>query len=136
MKRIIIVCITVLLAWVCGMGNTKEAKAGTLSTRGVWVSCFEYSDIGLAGKSESEFRVNADKLFKNIQANGCNAVYFHVRSFDDAIYPSSVTGWSKRLTAGGGTPSYDPLKILISYAHKYGIKFHAWMNPYLSLIHI
>lgn len=130
MKRIIIVCITVLFAWVCGIGNTKEAKAGTLSTRGVWVSCFEYSDIGLAGKSESEFRVNADKLFKNIQANGCNAVYFHVRSFDDAIYPSSVTGWSKRLTAGGGTPSYDPLKILIIYAHKYGIKFHAWMNPY------
>jgi uncharacterized lipoprotein YddW (UPF0748 family) len=110
-------------------GNSKESKAGTLSTRGVWVSCFEYSDIGLAGKSESEFLANADKLFYNISANGCNTVYFHVRSYDDAIYPSSVVGWSKRLTLGK-TLSYDPLKILIQCAHKYGISFHAWMNPY------
>lgn len=111
------------------MGQNTEAEAGSLSTRGVWVSCFEYEDIGLAGKTETEFRRNADKLFYNIKANGCNTVYFHVRSFDDAIYPSKVTGWSERLTKGT-TPAYDPLKILITYAHKYGLKFHAWMNPY------
>jgi uncharacterized lipoprotein YddW (UPF0748 family) len=118
------------MAWTLA-GNPKESKAGTLSTRGVWVSCFEYSDIGLtAQKTESEFRANADKLFYNINANGCNTVYFHVRSYDDAIYSSSVTGWSKRFLDGGTAPSYDPLKILIEYAHKYGIRFHAWMNPY------
>lgn len=109
--------------------QSKEVKAGSLGTRGVWVSCFEYDEIGLAGKSEAEFRQNANRLFYNIKANGCNTVYFHVRSYDDAIYPSKVTGWSKRLTKGTA-PSYDPLKILISYAHKYGLKFHAWMNPY------
>ena len=109
--------------------QSEEVKAGSLSTRGVWVSCFEYEDIGLAGKSEAEFRKNANRLFYNIKANGCNTVYFHVRSYDDAIYPSKVTGWSKRMTKGT-VPSYDPLKILISYAHKYGLKFHAWMNPY------
>lgn len=109
--------------------QSTEVKAGSLSTRGVWVSCFEYDEIGLAGKSEAEFRQNANKLFYNIKANGCNTVYFHVRSYDDAIYPSKVTGWSKRMTKGT-VPSYDPLKILISYAHKYGLEFHAWMNPY------
>lgn len=130
MKRLIVFCMFVLFALTCEMGNAKEIKAGSLSTRAVWVSCFEYEEIGLSGKSETEFTASANRLFYNIHANGCNTVYFHVRSFDDAIYPSSVTGWSKRLTKGGTAPAYNPLKILIRYAHKYGIKFHAWMNPY------
>lgn len=126
--------VRIILLFLClGMGGIfqsgKEANAGSLGTRGVWVSCFEYDDIGLAGKTEKEFRQNANTLFYNIKANGCNTVYFHVRSYDDAIYPSKVTGWSERMTKGR-TLTYDPLKILISYAHKYGIKFHAWMNPY------
>lgn len=130
MKHLRIFCLFVMLTLACSLYNTREAEAGSLATRGVWVSCFEYGDIGLAGKSESEFRANADKLFYNISTNGCNAVYFHVRSFDDAIYPSSVVGWSKRFLGDGGIPSYNPLKILVSSAHKYGLKFHAWMNPY------
>lgn len=130
MKRLIVTFIFFFVFGVYGFGNVKEIKAGSLSTRGVWVSCFEYDKIGLAGKSETEFCASADRLFSNIRANGCNTVYFHVRSYDDAIYPSSVTGWSKRLLAGGSAPSYDPLKLLVRYAHKYGIKFHAWMNPY------
>ena len=31
---------------------------------------------------------------------------------------------------GKKTPNYDPLAILVESAHKYGLKFHAWMNPY------
>lgn len=119
-----------LLMVVCIIGNTKEVEAGTLSMRGVWVSCFEFYKAGLAGKSETEFVQNADKLFANIRTNGCNAVFFHVRSYDDAIYPSSVTGWSKYILDGKGVPSYDPLELLVNIAHKHGIKFHAWMNPY------
>lgn len=112
------------------MGGTT-AQAGTLSVRGIWVSCFEYGDIGLtADKTESEFRANADKVFANIRDYGCNTVYFHVRSFDDAIYPSSVTGWSTRFLNGSQPPSYNPLRILIQSAHRAGLKFHAWMNPY------
>lgn len=130
MKRYILTFIFLFIFGVYGFGSVKEAKAGSLSTRGIWVSCFEYGEIGLAGKNETEFCASADKLFSNIRANGCNTVYFHVRSFDDAIYPSSVTGWSKRLLAGGSAPAYDPLKLLVRYAHKYGLKFHAWMNPY------
>lgn len=130
MKRLMMMLAVILAAWTLGMGQKTTAEAGSLSVRGVWVSCFEYEDIGLSNKTESEFRKNANKLFYNIKASGCNTVYFHVRSFDDAIYPSSVVGWSERLTKGGKALSYDPLKILISYSHKYGIKFHAWLNPY------
>ncbi len=112
------------------MGTAKPVKAGTLGTRGVWVSCFEYEAAGLKNKTESEFRTNADKLFSNIKSCGCNTVYFHVRSYDDAIYPSETFGYSKYMVKAGTKPAYDPLRILLDSAHKYGLKFHAWMNPY------
>lgn len=130
MKRFLMLLAVVVAALACGMGINQEAEAGSLSTRGVWVSCFEYESLGLQDQSESVFRANANRIFANIKANGCNTVYFHVRSFDDAIYPSAVTGWSRYLTTSGRAPSYDPLKILISSAHSYGLKFHAWLNPY------
>ena len=57
----------------------------TEELRGVWVAFYEYKKAGLKDKSEKVFRKNADKLFQKIKSNGCNAVFFHVRAFDDAI---------------------------------------------------
>lgn len=130
MKRRMLIIAALAIAWTLWIGEGTVAEAGSYSVRGVWVSCFEYKDVGLCTKSEAEFRKNANRLFANIKANGCNTVYFHVRSFDDAVYPSSTVGWSKYLLDGGAVPSFNPLKILVDYAHKYGLKFHAWMNPY------
>ena len=130
MKRISMLAVLLFMALTAGFGSRTTAKAGSLSVRGVWVSCFEYADLGLNDKSEAEFRTNANLLFSRIRANGCNTVYFHVRSYDDAIYPSSVTGWSKRISKKGKALPYDPLKILVDSAHRYGLSFHAWMNPY------
>lgn len=130
LKHIPMLFALIIMALAAVAGSQTTAEAGTLSVKGVWVSCFEYADLGLNDKSESEFRTNANRLFSNIKANGCNTVYFHVRSYDDAIYPSSVTGWSTRISKNGKALPYDPLKILIDYSHKYGIQFHAWMNPY------
>lgn len=129
-KHIMILFALMFTALVAGVGTETTAKAGSLSVRGIWVSCFEYEDLGLKDKSEAEFRVSTDSLFRKIKENGCNTVYFHVRSYDDAIYPSSVVGWSTRISKGGKALPYDPLKILIASAHKYGLQFHAWMNPY------
>ena len=132
MKRVVTVLAVVMAAMFLGLGYRTEASAGTLGTKGVWFSFFEYADAGLGPDvPESEFRTNANLLFARIKSNGCNTVYFHVRSFDDAIYPSKVVKWSKRITKNKEDGlDYDPLKIVISYAHKYGLKFHAWMNPY------
>ena len=100
----------------------------TEELRGVWIAFYEYKKAGLKNKSEAVFRKNADKLFKKIKDNGCNAVFFHVRAFDDAIWPSKNFKFSSYM--GKKTPNYDPLAILVESAHKYGLKFHAWMNPY------
>lgn len=131
MKKILTSCVVLVMALLVGMGpGTTTAEAGSFRVKGVWVSCFEFEQVGLSNKTESEFRKNANTLFGNIKSSGCNTVYFHVRSHDDAIYPSSVTGWSKWVSRNKTALPYNPLKILVEYAHKYGLKFHAWMNPY------
>ncbi len=106
----------------------KEIQAADTEIRAIWVSFYEYEVAGLKDKSEAEFRLNADKLFQNIRDNGCNTVYFHVRAFDDAIWPSDNFEFSSYM--GEYEPEYDPLAILVESAHKYQLSFHAWMNPY------
>ena len=130
MKRFVMLAAILLMSGLLMPGQGGTAEAGSHRVRGVWLSCFEYKSAGLYNKSESEFRTNADRIFAKIKASGCNTVYFHVRAFDDAIYPSRVTGWSKYISKGGAPLPYDPLEILVSSAHRYGLSFHAWLNPY------
>ena len=60
-----------------------------------------------------------------------NAVLFQVRGFSDAMYKSKYEPWSQYLTGTRGVaPSYDPLQLVIDYAHQKGIEVHAWVNPY------
>ena len=75
----------------------------TEEIRGVWIAFYEYKKAGLKNKSEAVFRKNADKLFKRIKENGCNAVFFHVRAFDDAIWPAENFKFSSYM--GKKTPN-------------------------------
>ena len=55
----------------------------------------------------------------------------HTRSNADAIYPSNYFPFAKSLTGTQGQdPGFDPLKIAVELAHKYGLEIHAWINPY------
>lgn len=114
---------------ICVMGD-KQVKAGTTSHRAVWVCFYEYASAGLSNRTEAAFKRNAETLFKSIKNYGCNEVYFHVRAFDDAIYPSKIVGWSSYMCSDKRSPGYDPLKILVEKAHEQKLKIHAWMNPY------
>lgn len=67
------------------------------------------------------------------QRNGMNAVIVQVRAAADAFYPSPYEPWSQWLTGIQGrapSPWYDPLQFMIDEAHKRGMEFHAWCNPY------
>lgn len=125
-QRYIVFAFVVMILAVCLPG--REIQAGDMEVRAVWVSFYEYEGAGLQDKTETTFRKNADRLFRNIRDNGCNTVYFHVRAFDDAIWPSDNFNFSSYM--GTAAPEYDPLAILVESAHKYGLSFHAWMNPY------
>ena len=55
LKHIPILFALMLMALVAVNSSRTTAKTGTLSVKGVWVSCFEYEDLGLNDKNEYEF---------------------------------------------------------------------------------
>lgn len=106
--------------------------------RGAWIATVENIDW------PSEPAVNTEKqkkeyqnLLDHLQETGINAVIVQIRPCADAFYQSEFEPWSKYLTGRQGTaPDYDPMTFMISEAHKRGMVFHAWINPYRALLHI
>lgn len=92
--------------------------------KGVWIPYLTWNQLP---KEQAAFQAAVDQMFDNCRSWGLNAVFVHVRSHGDAMYPSSIFPWSK---FSGGNPGYDPLAYMIESAHARGLKFHAWINPY------
>ena len=128
-KHIVIVILAALIALPLMAQPKREFRASWLTT--VWAIDWPTSwglntDAG-AQAQQNELRALVDSL---ASAN-MNAVFFQVRGFCDAMYNSAYEPWSKYLTGTrGGEPKYDPLAVLVEYAHGKGIEVHAWMNPY------
>lgn len=102
-------------------GNGDELK-------GVWISYLEWEKLP---KERERFQKAVDQMFNNVKSWGMNAVFVHVRSHSDAMYPSDYYPWSKFASGTAGKdPGYDPLDYMIKAAHARGLKFHAWLNPY------
>ncbi len=102
--------------------NYGEVKA-------VWISYLELQTM-LTGKSREDFTASVQTAYQNVAALGLNTVIVQVRPFGDAIYPSRYFPWSAYAKGYGEDPGYDPLAILIEEAHRLGLSFHAWLNPY------
>jgi len=105
-----------------------DTRVQTDEMKGVWISYLIWNQLP---KEKTAFQMAVDEMFDNCSSWGMNAVFVHVRSHGDAMYPSSVFPWSK--FAGkrqGKSPGYDPLAYMIESAHARGLKFHAWINPY------
>ncbi|AJY73567.1 family 10 glycosylhydrolase [Paenibacillus beijingensis] len=103
------------------------------TVRGAWISTVFNLDWpsnaskGIVSKQKEEFAGLLDKL----QALGINTVFVQVRPAGDALYPSAAVPWSKVLTGmQGQNPGYDPLAFMVEEAHKRGMKFQAWFNPF------
>ena len=96
--------------------------------KAVWISYIELTS--LYGKSESDFTASFGKMLDNCASLGINTVYVHARAFGDAYYYSDLFPFTKQLSGTlGSRTSYDPMKIMVSEAHKRKISFHAWINP-------
>jgi len=61
-----------------------------------------------------------------------NAIFVHVRPSGDAFWPSAYAPWSEWLTGRRDNvgPGWDPMAFMVDEAHKRGLQFHAWFNPY------
>lgn len=123
-----------LVALMATLGLSMCNKGGSngleKEVRGVWVSYVDFGKIGLADKTEAEFRTNAEAFYDRAEELHINTVYFHVRAFRDAVYISDHFPLSRYIWSGSGSIPYDPLKIMIELAHEHDMELHAWLNPY------
>lgn len=84
-------------------------------------------------KTTEQQKAYIREQFDKLQDAGCNAVIFQVRPTADAVYKSDIEPWSAWLTGKRGkepSPMWDPMEYAIEEAHKRGMEFHAWLNPY------
>lgn len=102
--------------------------------RGVWIATVDNIDWPLRGMVSTEMqKAEYIRQLDMHKRNGMNAVIVQVRPAADAFYPSKYEPWSQWLTGIQGRapyPYYDPLEFMIEEAHKRGMEFHAWLNPY------
>ena len=105
------------------------------TVKAVWISYIDFASI-MTNKSESAFRKNFEKVCKNAVDFGLNTLICQIRAFGDAAYPSEYFAWSQMVSGVGKNPGYDPLKIMVELSHKYGLSFHAWINPFRTFLNI
>ena len=99
--------------------------------RGAWLHVIGQTQW--KSKSTAEAKKYIEEQFQKLQDAGCNAVIFQVRPTADAMYPSELEPWTAWLTGERGkapSPAWDPMQFAIDEAHKRGMEFHAWLNPY------
>ena len=100
--------------------------------RAVWVASVGNIDWpSEKGLSISEQKQEFIEILENVKKWNMNAVVVQIKPAADSFYPSKYAPWSAYLTGTQGKdPGYDPLKFMVDEAHKRGIEFHAWFNPY------
>ena len=109
--------------------SQTQIPANKSFSSAMWFSFGE--DMNFKGLNEQQSKLKVDKMFDNAVYLGNDAVICQIRPFADAYYKSSIFPWSVYLTGTQGKdPGYDPMKYLIEAAHKRGLQFHAWLNPY------
>lgn len=99
--------------------------------RGVWVTTAWGIDWPMEDYNAATQKKKYTDYLDLLVANNMNAIFFQIRGMADAFYDSQYESWSQYITGtAGAKPTYDVLGFLVEEAHKRGIQFHAWLNPY------
>ena len=98
--------------------------------RAIFISYIELNQY-LKGESVIEDKKAIDLMIDRVYQLGFNMIILQVRSFSDAIYPSSIFPWSSTVSSGEGVnPGYDVLKYFLKKTHQKNMMLYAWINPY------
>ena len=118
------------LSSVSDVSSNEETPIQQEKLKGVWVSYLELGPM-LQGKTKDEFSASFDSAMSFVNDMGFDTVFVQVRPFGDALYPSKHYPWSHLVTGTRGTePDFDPLELMLEITGRYGLSFHAWLNPY------
>ncbi len=97
--------------------------------RAMWISFIEWQQIDIS--TEESMRAAANRIFGHCAQLGINTVIVAVHAFNDALYESEYFPWSHLISGQQGEEAaYDPLAVLLSEAHAFGLRVEAWVNPY------
>lgn len=128
-KRTVSVLLTAVLLFATGnLGVSSKQAQASENMRGVWLSFIDQQDC-LRGKSHDDYDSTFESICQTAESKGFNTIFVHVRSHNDAIYPSDIYPWSSNMLTGGD-PGFDPLADMVDIAHQNGLEIHAWINPY------
>ena len=132
MKKIGSILLAFIMVFTSGVaGVSAQTTKSNKEMRAAWISTVYNIDWPSTKNNESKQKQEYINLLDKLQSTGINTVVVQVRPKSDAIYKSTINTWSEYLTGvQGKDPGYDPLPFLIEEAHKRGVEFHAWFNPY------
>jgi uncharacterized lipoprotein YddW (UPF0748 family) len=124
-----------LILFFVSLFVSRSSRAQTdYEFRGVWIATVDNIDWPSRGMTDvASQKAEFIRQLELHKRNGMNAVIVQIRPAADAFYPSPYEPWSQWLTGVQGkapSPFYDPLQFMITEAHKRGMQFHAWCNPY------
>ena len=101
--------------------------------RGTWIASVSNIDWpSRPGLSPEEARAELIGWYDDARAQGLNAVFVQVRPTADTFWPSDLEPSSHWLTGEQGADfgGWDPMAFAVEEAHRRGLDFHAWFNPY------
>lgn len=144
MKKILLILMALISLFCLGTGCKEKPDESVLDYnidtyfRGVWVTPKDSGNIGNIKPTSTktkeqkieEYKEEVLQILDIMEYYNLNALIFHIRVDNDAIYYSDTNPWSSWFTEYGVDPGWDPLEWVIEETHKRGIEFHAWMNPY------
>ncbi len=96
--------------------------------RAVWVTPIANCLPSCTNSNIQTYKNEIIEMYDVMEAYNLNVCIFHMRMYNDATYPSSLNPKSSFYTA-----TTDLMPWIIEEAHKRGIEFHAWLNPYRVL---
>ncbi|HVM87332.1 MAG TPA: family 10 glycosylhydrolase [Puia sp.] len=136
MNRFLLILLTIFYQLIVTKANAQPKY----EFRGAWIATVDNIDWPGKGNFNSDSqKVEFARILDMHKRNGINAVIVQIRPAADAFYPSPYEPWSEWLTGKQGRPPYpyyDPLAFMIEEAHKRGMEFHAWCNPYRAIFKI
>lgn len=133
MSKFNLLLVILIITNSCAVFRNYERYPKT-EFRGVWIATVVNIDWPEKGTDSAE-KQKADylKILDFYAQQNYNAVIVQVRAAGDAFYDSDYAPWSRFLTGQEGeAPPWDTdvLEWMILEAHKRGMEFHAWLNPY------
>ena len=134
MKRefyLILIIFLLLIVYILIPDNSERKESlKNEERRAVFISYIELGD-NLRGKNEKDMKSTIDNMLKEAKDFGFNMLILQVRSFSDAIYPSSIFPSSRSVVNNEGDKlPFDILDYFIKRAHQNNLEIHAWINPY------